>query len=112
MSGRTVTEKMATDGLSRDTVIVAKAPEEVMATAMIIVMHRVGSVLISNANFMPRICGEGGNWVKNCEECAGEGALEQEEGTRDNAANEVTATASPWFLGAGKNLVVRKQALA
>ncbi len=31
-------------------------------------------------------------------------ALEQEEGTRGNAANKVTATASPWFVGVGKNL--------
>ncbi len=31
-----------------------------------------------------------------------------EEGTRDNAADEVTAAASPWFLGVGKNLVVNK----
>ncbi len=79
---------MATDGLSRDTAIVAKAPEEVMATAMIIAAHRVGSVLFSNANFMPRICCERGNCVKNCEECAGEGALKQDEGTRDNARQQ------------------------
>jgi hypothetical protein len=31
-----------------------------------------------------------------------------EEGTRDNAANKVRAKASPWFVGVGKNLVVRK----
>jgi hypothetical protein len=99
---------MVMDGLSRETMIVAKAPKEVMRTAMIIAARRVGSVLISNANFMPRICSEGGNCVKKCKECAGEGPLEQEEGTRDNAADKVTATASPWFLGAGKNLVVRK----
>jgi hypothetical protein len=90
------------DRLSRDTSIIAKAPKEVMAMAMIIAARRVGSVLISNANFMPRSCGKGGNCVKNCKECAGEGALEQEEGTKDNAANKVTATASPWFLGMGK----------
>ncbi len=34
--------------------------------------------------------------------------LVQEEGTRDNATNKVTAAASPWFLGVGKNLVVSK----
>ncbi len=95
------------DGLSRDTAIIAKAPEEVMVTAMIIAARGVGSVLISNANFMPRICGEGGNCIKNRGECAGEGALKQEEGTRDNAADKVTATASPWFFGASKNLVER-----
>jgi hypothetical protein len=99
------------DGLSRDTAIVAKALEEVMAMAMIIATCRVGSVLILNANFMPRICGEGGNCIKNCKECAGEGVLEREEERRDNAAGEVTATASQWFLGAGKNLVVRKLSL-
>jgi hypothetical protein len=92
---------MATDGLFRDTAIVAKAPKEVMAMAMIIATRRVGSVLISNANFTPRICGKGGNCVKNCKKCAGEGSLKQEEGTRENAADEVTATASPWFLGVG-----------
>jgi hypothetical protein len=99
---------MAMDGLSRDTAIIAKASEEVMVMAMIIAARRVGSVLISNTNFMLRSCGKGGNCVKNCKECAGEGVLEQEEGTRDNEANKVTATASPWFLGVGKNLVVRK----
>ncbi len=35
-------------------------------------------------------------------------ALVCEKGTRDNAAKKVTVTASPWFLGVGKNLVVRK----
>jgi hypothetical protein len=32
----------------------------------------------------------------------------KEEGTRDNVANKVRATASLWFVGVGKNLVVRK----
>jgi hypothetical protein len=32
----------------------------------------------------------------------------REEGTRDNAADEVRATASPWFVGVGENLVMRK----
>jgi hypothetical protein len=34
--------------------------------------------------------------------------LVQEEGTRDNAAGEVTAAASPWFVSVGENLVVSK----
>ncbi len=33
---------------------------------------RVGSVLISNANSMPKKCGKGGNCIKNCKECAEE----------------------------------------
>ena len=35
-------------------------------------------------------------------------ARAKKEGTRDNAAGEATAAASPWFLGVGENLVVRK----
>ena len=63
---------MATDGLSRYTAIVAKAPEEAEVTAMTMAAWRVGSVLISNANFMPKIQEKGGNGVEKCEECAGE----------------------------------------
>ncbi len=51
---------MATDGLARETAIVAKAPEEVTMMAMITAACRVGSVFISNANFMPRCCGKKG----------------------------------------------------
>jgi len=51
---------MATDGLSRDTAIVAKAPEEAKVTAMTMAAWRVGSVLISNANFMPQNSGKRG----------------------------------------------------
>jgi hypothetical protein len=52
--------------------------------------------------------GKGGNCIKNCKECAGEGRLckRREPGTMQQT--KVTSTASPWFLGVGKNLVVRK----
>jgi hypothetical protein len=56
---------MATGGLLRDTVIGAKAPEEVKVMAIMMAAWRV---LISNANFMPKCCGEGGNCIKNREE--------------------------------------------
>jgi hypothetical protein len=61
-----------------------------------------------NANFMPKNCGKGGNCIKNCKECAEEGRSceRREPGVMQPA--KVTATASPWFLGEGKNLVVRK----
>ncbi len=99
---------MATGGQSRETTIIANASEEVNATMMTTAAWRVGSVSISNANFMPGACGKGGNSIKNCNECAGEGCLckRRETGTMQPAI--VTATASPWFLGVGKNLVVRK----
>ena len=58
--------------MSRDTAIVAKAPEEAKVTAMMTAAWRVGSVLSSNANFMPKIQEKGGNGVEKCEECAGE----------------------------------------
>jgi hypothetical protein len=45
---------MATVGLSRDTAIEAKAPEEAKVTAMMIAAWSVGSVLISKTNFMPK----------------------------------------------------------
>ena len=35
-------------------------------------------------------------------------ALTQEGGTRDNVKTEIMAAASPWFIGVGKHLVVRK----
>ena len=63
---------MATVGLSRDTAIVAKALEEAKVTAMITAAWSVGSVLISNANFIPKNSGKGGNGVEKCKECAGE----------------------------------------
>jgi hypothetical protein len=50
---------MATEGLSRDTATVTKALEEAKVTAMMTAAWRVGSVLILNANFMPKNCGEG-----------------------------------------------------
>ena len=43
---------------------VQQAPGKVMATTMIIVAWRVGSVLNLNANFMPKNCSKGGNCVK------------------------------------------------
>ncbi len=55
---------MATVGLSRDTAIEARAPEEAKVTAMMTAAWRVGSVIISNANFMPKILEKGGNYVK------------------------------------------------
>jgi len=55
---------MATVGLSRDTAIEAKAPEEAKVTAMMIAAWSVGSVLISKANFMPQKFGKGG---KSCQ---------------------------------------------
>ncbi len=49
---------MATVGLSRDTAIVAKAPEEAKVTVIMTAAWSVGSVLISNANFMPKNLGK------------------------------------------------------
>jgi hypothetical protein len=97
---------MAMGGLSRETAIVAKAPEEVNTTTVTTAAWRVGtSVLISNANFMPGACGEGRNCVKNGQECAREGRLckRREPGTMQLA--KVMATASPWFVGVGKHLL-------
>jgi hypothetical protein len=96
------------DGLVRETAIVAKAPEEVTTTATTTTAWRVGSVFILNVNFMPRCCGKGGNRVKNCEECAGEGHSCKRREPRTMQMAKLTAMASPWFLGEGKNLVVRK----
>jgi hypothetical protein len=89
---------MVMGGLSRETTIVAKAPEEVNATAMTTAAWRVGSVLILNANFMPGACGEGENHVKNCEKCAGEGrsCKRREPGTMQLA--KVTAMALTYDL--------------
>jgi hypothetical protein len=57
---------------------------------------------------MPKTCGKGGNCVENCKECAREGRLceRREPGVMQPA--KVTAMASPWFLGEGENLMVRK----
>jgi hypothetical protein len=63
---------MATVGLSRDTAIEARAPEEAKVTAMMTAAWRVGSVFILNANFMPKILEKGGNCVEKRKECAGE----------------------------------------
>ncbi len=95
------------DGLARETAIVAKALEEVTTTAMTTAAWKVGSVFISNTNFMPRCCSKGGNWVENCAECASEGRLCERREPGKMQPAKVTATASPWFLGEGKNLVVR-----
>ncbi len=62
---------MATVGLSSDTTIEAKAPEEAKVMAMMTAVWSVGSVLISDVNFMPQNSGIGGECVKNCKECAG-----------------------------------------
>ena len=51
---------MVTEGLSRDTAIAARAPDEAKVTAMMTAAWRVGSVLISNANFMPKNIGKRG----------------------------------------------------
>ena len=56
---------MATVGLSRDTAIVAKAPEEETVTATMTAAWSVGSVLISNANFMPQNSEKGEMASKN-----------------------------------------------
>jgi hypothetical protein len=87
---------MATGGLSRETAIVVKAPEEVKATTMMAAAWRVGLGLI----------------LKKCKECAGEGRLFKRRKTGTMQPAKVTATASPWFGGVDKNLAVRKQALA
>jgi hypothetical protein len=96
------------DGLARETVIVAKASEEVTMIAMTTAAWRAGSVLILNANFMPRCCGKGQNYVKKCKECAGEGhsCKRREPGTMQQ--RKVAAMTSSWFLGVVKNLVMRK----
>jgi hypothetical protein len=99
---------MAMGGLSRETGIVTKAPEEVNTTAMTTTALRVGLVLILNVNFMLGACGKGGNSIKNCEECAGEGRSYERRETGTMQLAKVMATASPWFVGVGKNLVVRK----
>jgi hypothetical protein len=87
---------------------VARAPEEAKVTAMMTAAWRVGSGLILKANFMPQKFRKRVKLRQNCKECAGEVCYVQEEGTRDNATNKNTAMASPWFVGVGKNLVVRK----
>ncbi len=94
--------------MARETAIVARALEEVTMTAMRTAVWRAGSVFISNANFMPKNCGKGGNCINNRKKCAGVGRLceRREPGVMQPA--KVTATASPWFLGEGENLVVRK----
>jgi hypothetical protein len=64
---------MATVGLSRDTAIVANVPEEAKVTVMMTaVWSVVGSVLISNANFMPKNREKGENGITKCKEGAGE----------------------------------------
>jgi hypothetical protein len=63
---------MATVGLLRDTAIKARAPEEAKVTAMMTAAWRVGSVLISNANFMPKKFWKRGEIAsKKRKECAG-----------------------------------------
>jgi hypothetical protein len=61
---------MATVGLSRDIAIVANTPEEAKVTAMMTAAWIVGSVLILNANFMPKNSEKGGNGVEICKEGA------------------------------------------
>jgi hypothetical protein len=92
---------MAMSRLSKETMIIAKAPEEVNPTMMTTAMWRVGSVLILNTNFMPGACSEGGNHIKKCEVCAGEGRLCKriELGTMQPA--KVMAMAFPWFVCVG-----------
>jgi hypothetical protein len=92
---------VATDGLARETAIVAKALEEVTTTVMTTDVWRVGSVLISNANFMPRCCGKGEKLHQNCGECAEEGRLCKRREPVTMQPTKVTAMASPWFLGVG-----------
>jgi hypothetical protein len=55
---------MAMEGESRETVIVAKAPEEVTTTEMTTAMCNVGSVLIVKMYFMPAQDFEGTNKQK------------------------------------------------
>jgi hypothetical protein len=50
---------MATEGLSRKTVILTKAPEDLTTTAIITAACKVGSVLISKTYFMPVPDGKG-----------------------------------------------------
>ncbi len=60
---------MATEGDSRETAIVAKAPEEVTTRDMTTATCKVGSVLISKMYFMPAQDGKGQKnpkIVKNC----------------------------------------------
>jgi hypothetical protein len=57
---------------------------------------------------MPKNCGKGGNCIKNCKECAGEGRSCKRREPGAMQPEKVTAAALPWFLGEGKNLVVRK----
>jgi hypothetical protein len=85
---------MAMGGESRETVIVAKAPEEVTKTEMTTAACKVGSVLISKKYFMPMQDDKG---VKR--------ARAQKEGTRRvNRDDRFLASSSPWFVGVGKNL--------
>ncbi len=92
---------MATDGLARKTAIVTRALEEVTMTVMTTAVWRAGSVFISNTNFMLKNCSKGGNCIKNCKECAGEGrsCKRREPGVMQLA--KVMAMALPWFLGEG-----------
>jgi hypothetical protein len=66
---------MVTEGLSRDTTTKAKASEEAKVMAMMTAAWRVGSVLISNANFMPKNCGKGGYCIKKLQRVCWRSAL-------------------------------------
>jgi hypothetical protein len=59
MRANMVTQLKAMEGESSETVIVAKATEEVTIKEMATAMCKVGSVLISKMYFMPAQDGEG-----------------------------------------------------
>jgi hypothetical protein len=61
---------MAMEWESRETAIMAKAPEEVTMMEMTTAAYKVGTVLMSKMYFMPAQDGEGGKNPKNMKKCA------------------------------------------
>ncbi len=74
---------MVTEGLSRDTVIMAKTPEDVTKIIITAAACKVGSVLILKMYFMPAPDREGAEIPRTVKNVLGR-ALAQEEGTWDN----------------------------
>jgi hypothetical protein len=99
---------MVVEGESGGTAIAAKALEEVTTMEMTTAVCKVDSVLILKMYFMPMQDGKGANKSKNCEKLCLKRACTREERTRVNGDGGVLASSSPWSVGVGKNLVVRK----
>ena len=78
--------------------IVAREPEEKAMTATMMDACVTGSVFISKANFSGRASGKGGD---------GRSLRERKE-LWTKTTTDVRAADSPWFIGVGENIVVRK----